>query len=241
MRIALISDIHGNLVALEAVLADLESEAPGAVICLGDVLVTGPQPHQVLDLLRERDWPIVMGNTDAWALNPTPWEDTDEDSRRLEEIERWGATSLREEDLAFIRTFQPTVSLDLGKGIRLLAYHGSPRSNTDFIVPTTSEDELKQMLAGHQATVMVGGHTHQQMLRRFQNSLLVNPGSVGMPYETVGGHSHNPLWAEYALVTQQNSHLSVQFRRVPINLEYLTKAVKRSDMPHADWWLKDWR
>lgn len=240
MRIALISDIHGNLVALEAIVADLETKSPDAIICLGDVLVTGPQPRQVLQLLREHGWPVVMGNTDTWALNPTPWETTDEDSRRLEEIERWGAALLSEEDKALIRTFHPTITLEIGAGFNLLAYHGSPRSNTDFIGPTTSEDELKQKLAGHQAAIMAGGHTHQQMLRRFQGSILINPGSVGMPYETIDGRSSNPLWAEYALVSLENHHLDVQFRRVPINLEDLTKAVKRSGMPHADWWLKDW-
>jgi predicted phosphodiesterase len=240
MRIALLSDIHGNLVALEAVLADLDSEAVDAVICLGDVVVTGPQPRQVIALLQELHWPIVMGNTDAWLLDPQPWDITDEDSERLEAVELWGASLMTGEDLAFIRTFQPTVSVDLGNSLTLLGYHGSPQSSTDIISPTTPEDELQKKLAGYHVDIMAGGHIHQQMLRSYQGSLLINPGSVGLPYQTVSGRTRNPPWAEYALVTNQAGQVKVEFRRVPVDLAALETAVRRSSMPHAGWWLKDW-
>jgi putative phosphoesterase len=240
MRIALLSDIHGNLIALETILADLETASPDAVICLGDVVVTGPQPRQVIAQLRELHWPMVMGNTDAWLLDPQPWDATDEESQQLEVIELWGASLMTEEDLAFIETFQPTFTVDMGEDHTLLCYHGSPHANTDFIGPTTPEEELKIKLAGYQAEVMAGGHTHQQMLRRYQGSLLINPGSVGLPYQNVDGQTHNPTWAEYALVSNDAGNLQVEFRRVPVDLAALTTAVRTSGMPNADWWLKDW-
>lgn len=241
MRTALLSDIHGNLVALDAVLSDLESAAPDAILCLGDVIVTGPQPRQVLDRLRELNWPTVMGNTDAWILDPQPWNTNDEDARRLEAIEYWGVSLLVGEDRAFIRTFQPTLTLELGGGLNLLCYHGSPKSNLDYIGPTTPDEELEVKLAGHREALMAGGHTHQQMLRRYQSSLLLNPGSVGMPYETAAGETRNPPWAEYALVTNKAGQLQVEFRRIPFDLDQLVEAVKQSGMPHADWWLGDWK
>ena len=240
MNVALLSDIHGNLVALNAVLADLETVSSDIVICLGDVAVTGPQPRQVLSRLKDLDWPIIMGNTDAWLLDPQPWGGKDQDSQRLSAVELWGASLMTQEDLDFIRTFQPTVMLDLGNDSSLLCYHGSPNSNTDAITPTTPEEELKAKLAGFQADIMAGGHIHQQMLRRYQESLLINTGSVGLPYQVVDGQTRNPPWAEYALVSNQEGKLQVEFRRVPVDLAALTEAVRSSSMPYAEWWLKDW-
>jgi predicted phosphodiesterase len=99
MRIAILSDIHGNLVALEAVLADLAKAAPDVTICLGDVAVTGPQPRQVIARLHQLSWPIVMGNTDAWLLDPQSWNSSDEETRRLLALEQWSASMMEPEDL----------------------------------------------------------------------------------------------------------------------------------------------
>lgn len=240
MRVALLSDIHGNFVALEAILADLKSASPDIVICLGDVVVTGPQPRQVIGRLQDLGWPIVMGNTDAWLLNPQPWDIKDEETQRLFDVELWSASHMTKADLNFIHSFQPTVTLDLGDDQTLLCYHGSPNTNTDAIGPKTPDEEVQKKLAGYQATIMAGGHIHEQMLRRFQDSLLINPGSVGLPYQNVAGQTRNPPWAEYALVSSQTGNLQVEFRRVPVNLAQLATAVHASGMPHTDWWLKDW-
>jgi putative phosphoesterase len=241
MRVALISDIHGNLVALEAVVADLAKVGPDAVICLGDVAVTGPQPRLVIARLRELGWPVVMGNTDAWLLDPRPWPTSDEEVRRLLEVELWSASVMQAADLDFVRTFQRTVEISLAGEQNLLCYHGSPRSNTDIIGPTTQEDDLFEMLSGQWASLMAGGHIHQQMLRRFKDTVLVNPGSVGLPYENHDGQTRNPPWAEYALVSSDSDNLQVEFRRVPVDLAALSAAVYASGMPDPEWWLRDWR
>ena len=82
----------------------------------------------------------------------------------------------------------------------------------DVISPTTKEEDLDTKLAGYHADIMAGGHIHQQMLRRYQGSLLINPGSVGLPYQTVAGQTRNPLWAEYALISNEAGQLRVEFR-----------------------------
>ncbi|NIW96181.1 MAG: hypothetical protein GWN20_25895, partial [Phycisphaerae bacterium] len=82
MRLAIISDIHGNLIALEAVLAVLAQEEIDQMVCLGDVAATGPQPHETIARLRELNCPVVMGNTDDWLLNPHPHPVRDENSHR---------------------------------------------------------------------------------------------------------------------------------------------------------------
>ena len=176
MRIAILSDIHGNLMVLEAVLAALDAEHVDQIVCLGDVATFGPRPREVLAQLRGLNCPVVMGNMDAWLLNPQPHEVRDENSQRITEVEFWSAHQLSPADLDYLRTFQPTVEMALGDHTTLL-------SNTDAIVSTTPEVELEHKLSGFSATVMAGGHTHVQILRRDRDLILINPGSVGLPFE----------------------------------------------------------
>ena len=248
MRTAIISDIHGNLTALEAVLTELEYRAVSAggsvdkLVCLGDVAAFGPQPRQVLARLQACNCPVVMGNTDAWLLDPRSHETRDQDTQRVTDIELWSAQQLSAADLEYVRTFRPTVELPLGDGMTLLCSHGSPHSNTDVITSTTPDAELERMLGSFRATVMAGGHTHAQMLRRFGHATLINPGSIGLPYERspATGQVCHPPWAEYALVGWQNGAMAIEFRRAYLNLEALIQAALESDMPHVEWWIKNW-
>lgn len=241
-QIGIISDLHGNLAALEAVLADLDSQGIEQLVCLGDVAAFGPQPREVLARLRTRGCPVVMGNTDAWLLNPRPHKTRDEDSQRITEVELWSAQQLSPADLAYVRTFQPTVELSLGGGATLLCYHGSPRSDSDLITATTPDAELEKMLGGFQAAILAGGHSHSQMLRRFGDATVINPGSAGLPYERVRltGHVRHPPWAEYAIVGLVGRSLGIQFRRTPFDVETLIQVALESRMPHAEWWIQDW-
>lgn len=241
MRIALISDIHGNKVGLDAVLANLQSQPLDLLVCLGDVAATGPQPRAVLEQLRALAGPVVMGNTDKWLLDPVPWPAQDEDSRMVLEVELWGARQLTEEDRAFIRTFRPTVEVALEEGRSLFCYHGSPQSYNDVIRPTTSEADLEGYLSGTDAEVVAGGHTHEPMVRTFAGRLVVNPGSVGLPLVQIGGEMRNPLWAEYALLEAIDRELRVELRRVPVDFEQLREAVHESGMPHGKRWLANWQ
>ena len=229
MRVALISDLHGNLTALETVLDDLDRERPDRVLCLGDVAATGPQPRETVERLREVGCPVVMGNADAALLGPIPVTG-DEETRRILEIDRWCAEQLSTEHLDFISGFQPTLNAHLDPGNDLLCFHGSPRSFDDAIVATSPEKELDQMLAGHESAVMAGGHTHEQLLRRHGATTLVNPGSVGL----------DPPVAGYAIVSSEGGRLGVEFRRLPLNVEEVRDAALCSAMPHAEWWAAFW-
>src|SRR5262249_7521122 len=165
VRTAIISDIHGNLAAFEAVLADLRAAGVNRTVCLGDVAATGPQPREVIQRLQALDCPVVMGNTDEWLLNPQPDENADEDTRRFEDIDAWGIRQLQRSDLDFLRTFRPTIEFGVGGGSSLIAYHGSPRSNTEEITATMTNADLSAALAGFRGSIMAGGHTHAQMIR----------------------------------------------------------------------------
>jgi predicted phosphodiesterase len=232
VRTALIADIHGNLVALDAVLSDIERRGADRVVCLGDVAATGPQPCEAIDRIAEIGCQVVMGNTDEWLIEPRDESIEDDDTRRIVEIDLWAHEQLGEHHLDRLRGYQPLLELD-----GLLCYHGSPRSNTEVLLPITTEAELAAMLDGHDEAIMAGGHTHMPMLRRHGPSLIVNPGSVGMPFEhTSEGTFRNPPWAEYAIAGDGE----IEFIRVPVDVGAVTGATLKSGMPNAGWWVKDW-
>lgn len=237
--LAVISDIHGNLSALEAVLADIEQEGAEQLVCLGDVASFGPQPRETLHLIQALGCPVVMGNAD-WELLDTPTRETLKAAdTTFFDIASWCAAQLTKEDSAFIRTFQKTVRLELG-GLPILCFHGSPKSYDDIIVATTPDETLTELFR-ERAPLMFGGHTHMQLLRRFQEVTFVNPGSVGLPYEWLpDGRVRNPAWAEYALLRVVKGQPSITFRRVPYDVRPVLEAAERSGMPHAAWWSADW-
>jgi putative phosphoesterase len=239
MRVGFISDIHGNLFALDAVLDDLSHQKVDQLICLGDICF-GPQAHECLERVRGLGCPVILGNWDSWSIDGFPPAD-DPVGIMLYEIGRWWSKLLTEDDKAFVRTFVPTVEVPLANGSRVLCSHGSPRSFSDWIFSTTPDDEVEEMFKGFEAPVLVGGHTHLQMLRRFGQSVIVNPGSVGQPFsqwwprEIRVGH-----WAEYGVIDSADGSVRIDLRRVPYDVEGLLTLLRASEMPHCSWWIDSW-
>ncbi|HYA55842.1 MAG TPA: metallophosphoesterase family protein [Nitrososphaerales archaeon] len=243
MKIAIFSDIHGNLVALQSILQGIGDA--DRVICLGDVAASGPQPHEIILFLRRAGWPCVLGNTDE-TLAKKGREDfsnlkipTDE-RQKLAALHDWTASKIDATDRKYLAGFKPTVEINGGRH-SLLCYHGSPRSNIEQVLPTASAEELGKIFEGKHAQAYAGGHTHSQMVRKFGTSLIINPGSVGLPfYEAADGRVMNPVWAEYAVLTTSGDDLRVELRRERYSKHDLKAAVTRSGMPDPEWWLRDW-
>ena len=235
MRLAILSDIHGNLPALEAVLEELANERIDQFLCLGDVAASGPQPGEALDRVKALSWPVIMGNTDDWLLSPQLKEQTTRFGQYCQDIDLWCAQQISEEQKAFIRSFQASMLIPLSPQHTLLAYHGSPRSYRERILDVTSEEELDTIFGETPATILVGGHTHAQLWRRYRDKLILNPGSVGLAMDRVSPLDaiSNPPWAEYAILTLEGKRLSVDLRRTPFDLKaFLTVSLERN-MPHT--------
>jgi len=240
MRIAVFSDIHGNGAALEAVLADIQAKAPDRLVCLGDAIQGGPQPAQVVRRLRELHCPVIMGNADAWLLTGEETGDeaiTGERLRAMNAVRLWTLAQLSDDDRAFIAAFQPTVELALADKFSLLAYHGSPKSFDDIILPDIAQEKLAEYLHGHTADAYCGGHTHVQFVRRIGAGPQVhfNPGSVGLAYS-----HHQPdegfqvdHWAEYAMLTVEDHRLALEFHRVLFDVPALMAIYQQSGRPHS--------
>ncbi len=195
MRLGLISDIHGNLLALDAVLGELNESGIDRLVCLGDV-AAGPEPRQAIERLRELECPVVLGNWDTWLLDGVP-------------------------------------PLELQAGPKL-------RDQGDW--SATSDAELAQMFNGNKPAVLAAGHTHVQLARLHGTTLIVNPGSVGLPFNSwpPNGAVRMSPWAEYAILTVEDGCISTELRRAPYDVSALLDIARESGMPHPDWWGEQW-
>jgi len=239
MRVAVLSDVHANPFALDAVLRDVEELGVDELVCLGDVAI-GPFPHETVARLRELGCPMLMGNWDSWFLHGVP-RLGGEVGPRLSEQGDWCVTRLDAADLEFIRGFQPALELQLD-GSRLALFHASPRSLDELLLPDVSRRKLDKALEDVHAGLILGGHTHLQMLRRRPDSLFANPGSVGLPFSDgpSGGSLRVSRWAEYVLASSDEDGQRVEFRRVYYDVEGMLEAACGTGFPHAEWWTSCW-
>jgi len=231
-RIALISDLHGNEVALRAVRDSIARIGVDQVVCLGDVATLGPRPGFVLEVLRELGCSCILGNHDDFLLDPGLIHTYTEAPVIVDAVD-WCRSQLSSDDLDFLRSFQPRLEIPLDAHSKLFLFHGSPRSHMEDVLATTPPDELDRLLTGHSAAVMAGGHTHIQMLRQHRGMLIVNPGSVGLPFkEYVAGRPPTLMHhAEYATVEAAHGEISVTLRRVPLDKSALRAAAAACDNP----------
>ncbi|HKG27250.1 MAG TPA: metallophosphoesterase family protein [Thermomicrobiales bacterium] len=244
MRLGLIADIHGNLVALETVLAALQRDRVDEIVCLGDVAVLGPQPGDVIARLRALGCRCVLGNTDAWLIPDPILAAEPAMTIPVADLTRWCAEHLSTADVAFLRSLPLTIEVPLGMGRTLVAFHASPRSLDNIIAATTPDGELRAMLGGHRADVFAGGHTHIQLLRRYAQVHVVNPGSVGLPGVGPGGPdlpvNEAVAWAEYAVIEASGGDLSFELHRVALGVSAMLAVAAAGGMPHLDWWTGKW-
>jgi predicted phosphodiesterase len=241
MKLAIISDIHGNAIAFEAVLADLQTETLDGMVCLGDAIQGGPQPAETVQRLRDLACPVVMGNADKFLLTGTHGVETVTEAQL--EVRAWSLAQLAPADVAFIEGFAPTVERVLEAGVRLCAFHGTPRSFNEILLPATPDDEVRQMLGDDPATIWCGGHTHMQQIRRIGDYFFFNPGSVGLAWnhdQPEESFRINP-WAEYAILEVTGGRVRLDLRRVPYAVDTLLAVYESSGRPQAGPIIEQWR
>lgn len=240
-RIALISDIHSNELALRTVLGDIRRTGVDQVVCLGDVATLGPRPNAVIELLAELGCPCIMGNHDEFLLDPDLVHSYAQSPRVIASVD-WSRSRLSRSEIEFIRRFEREREIMLENNSKLYVFHGSPRSNMEDLLASTPADILDEMLAGRAATVMAGGHTHIQMLRQHHGFLLVNPGSVGLAFKDyVSGGSPTLLsHAEYAIIQEIGSTIEVSLRRIPLDRKQLCQVQRQSDHPLREYQLQQY-
>jgi putative phosphoesterase len=173
VRVAALYDIHGNLTALDAVLAEVDAD----VILVGGDTVMGPMPSETLERLRSLsgDVRFIRGNADREVYDEKP-------GHAPHDAFEYTRSRLLAEQVEFLRTMPLTVSIG-----RVLFCHATPRNDEEIFTKISPDERWREALAGVDADVVVCGHTHVQFDRRIGDIRLVNAGSVGMPYEDEAG------------------------------------------------------
>jgi predicted phosphodiesterase len=233
VRLALVSDLHGHLPGLEAIIIDARRVGVDAWFSLGDVVDMGPQPNEVIARLRELGARGVGGNHDPLDERPP--------IPKLAAMEAWTREALTPESRAWLDALPFDIREEIG-GARVWFAHGSPRSDTDQVLADTPEETLRDWLSPGNFDLFACGHTHVQCLRRLDGRAVVNVGSAGMPFEGPfrGAPPRALPWVEYAIVELRAGRVSVDLRQVPYDFEEYRRAMFASGCPEPEAWLADW-
>jgi putative phosphoesterase len=217
MRLVVMSDVHGNVVALEAVLADIRRHAaPDALVVAGDLALVGPRPAESLALLRSLDADFVMGNCDRYVV------DREVDAQVQFVLER-----LSDADMAFMAELPFGQQIEAAPGHELLVVHANPRNLEDPIEPDTHEALVRPLLEGVTAEIVAFGHYHVPFSRRLDPWLLVDVASVGIPRD-------GDQRAVYAVLTWDGSAWHTEHRRVPFDIEAVARDYHTVGFPQAE-------
>lgn len=226
MRIAIISDIHGNLTAFEAVLADLRGTAPDLIFHGGDLADSGSSPVEIVDRVRDLGWRGVIGNTDEMLATPETLEKFASQSSApavlwsaIREMAAATRAALGDERIAWLRSL-PLVQTH---GAMALV-HASPESRWKAPAPEASDAELESVYSPLGKPVAVYGHIHRSFVRSVTNTVVANTGSVSLSYD-------GDRRAAYLLLDESTPTI----RRVEYDVEKEIKRLAGSGLPHFEW------
>lgn len=219
--IAVLGDIHGNLWALEAVLAEVDRLRPQQVVVTGDLALGGPRPAECVTAIRRRGYPTVRGNTDEW-LTTAPTQVHDHLS--------WTSQQLGEENRRYLAglPFLWRHSYDSGD---LVVVHATPWSVGDVVPPDAPDSLAQRVFVEARATAVVYGHIHWGYVREIGTGLLVNAGSVGSPYDG------DPR-ASYAILDSREAKWKATLQRVPYDVDQAVRAARALETPQATLWAR---
>ena len=217
MRVAVFSDIHGNVRGLQACLDDLRTQGGAdAIVGAGDFCMDGPRPREVLELLNQRGARCVRGNTDRYIVNS------------LEEEDDCGSIGWQRAQLgpAWLRWLEELpFSLEFGSGDnRLLVVHANPRNDDEHVWPDADDATLRHFFEGVSASAVAFGHLHLPYARVWRGKLLVNVASAGLPKD--GDPRVN-----YAILTERAGGWEVKQRRIPFDIAKVERDLKKSGIP----------
>ena len=227
MRIAVISDIHGNLTGLEAVLADLKTVAPDVIFHGGDLAHGGARPAEVVDQIRELGWPGVCGNTDEMLWEPATLRDFAGKSparfQRMFDMIGEMAAATRELLGAERIAWMKTIPREQRRGALALV-HASPGDLWRAPLPNAADSELREVYGSLQAPMVVYAHIHQPYVREMPGLTVANTGSVSLSYD-------GDTRASYLVAEEGKAAI----RRVEYDVEAEARALLGAGLPHAEW------
>ncbi len=225
MRVAVISDIHGNQIALEAVLQDLAQQPPvDQLVIAGDLCLNGPCPRQVLEIIQGLHCPVIQGNVDIEVVNEAP-----EKSLKKRTTVSWTREQIGPEGIAYLASLPLSHTIANPDGTDLLVVHANPLNQEDAIFPNAPDDTLEHLLGGVGPDIgaIAYGHLHIAYTRRWRHLLLADVGSCGIPRD-------EDIRAAYGLLFWQDNRWEAEIRRVPYDVKAVVKQLKTCGIPNEE-------
>ncbi len=224
-RIAILGDLHGNSAATESVLRAIDAAAPDATFCLGDLVGYGARPNEVIDLIRGRNIPTIMGNYDDGVGFDRDdcgcaYRDAGERERGQASLV-WTRRVTTSENTAYLRALAPEIRFEAG-GKRFRLVHGSPRRMNEYLFEDRDPASLARIARSADCDVLVFGHTHIPWVREIEGVLFVNAGSAGKPKDG------DPR-AAWALLTIDGGTVDVDIRRVDYDIPAMAAAIRAAE------------
>jgi putative phosphoesterase len=227
MRIGIFSDIHGNLPALQAVMADITEQKLQTVYCLGDLVGYGASPNEVTERIRTEGIPTIMGNYDDGV-----GFDRDECGCAYREpIEKdlgersftWTKAQVTPGNKAFLRTLLPELRFNVDNK-RVLLVHGSPRKINEYLFEDRPLSSFQRLAASSKADVIVFGHTHKPYVKEVDGVMFLNAGSVGKPKDGD--------WRACYAILEMGDPPTATFQRVTYDVKKAAAAIRATELPH---------
>lgn len=246
MKIAIFSDVHGNLPALEAVLTAIDSYGPDKIYCLGDLVNFAPFTNEVIDLIRARKIPTIMGNHDdgiGHRRQKFPFSGNTQGEISAGTIAiAYTNKIINEPNRQFLKELPPYIHVSTGDDmgyIDLLLTHGSPRNNDEYINPDYDKDELLKLMAIFHADIMAVGHTHevyQRVMRCCEYKMnmfkqVVNVGSVGRPTDGDWRAAYCIMEFDHHSNLFDESSIKIEIWRVEYDIKRTHDAILQSPIP----------
>ena len=231
MRVAVISDIHGNMNALESVMADYQLQGCERVLCLGDLAMAGPQPNEVLDYVvnKTQNWTIIQGNTDKMIVDfdISMYEKLGKSFPIMAHALLDDADIIKAEYKEFLSELPEKKQLVI-EGVTVLMVHGSPRRINEDILPNMRISEIQEMIEGETADLILCGHTHVPCgYQTLTKQTVVNVGSVGRPMTGIPK-------ANYAIIDFNNGSFTVEHREVEYDYNKAAELIQQRNFEGAE-------
>jgi len=228
VKIAFISDIHGNAVALEAVLKDLKKKNIEKICVLGDICYRGPEPKRSLELIKYLQADVIKGNADEWIVRGVRQGEVPDGALVMMNKEReWICSNLESTDIDYLSQLPTELCLN-EHGIEIFAFHATPNSLFE-VIPQNVEDSLlhEKVLSKKDATIYLYAHIHKPYIRYINGRVIMNIGSVGLPFDGV-------TKASYGVITINENEFSTSIERVGYDIEKVLKQYREVGYPNAD-------
>jgi putative phosphoesterase len=228
MKAAFISDIHGNAWALETVLADIQKKRVDKIYVLGDICYRGPEPKHSLELIRSLETEVIKGNADEWVVRGVHKGEVPEQTLEMMNRERdWTVSRLERADLDYLDKLPFEMNLIMDD-ISIHVFHATPESLFEAVLPGVNDDMLKSKLMSFKdAQIYMYGHIHKPYIKYINGKIVMNTGSVGLPFD---GHA----MASYAVVEVVDGNITTSIERVRYDIEKVAEQYIKADYPNAD-------